>query len=220
MLKSLINFIITTFGFGNILQTIIYNFTIFVTSSKDLELVLGNDRIAFLIRFIIFYQNLGMIISAMTFISWTVKKDPFFKMVSVQMVYNFILFTLISYLFFNTSQGVKNPEILTKNQKRLITECIFVSGMHVVAATIILYFKREIAHLFFNEEKEQVDYLFKNLVLCTHLVSRDDMCTICLEDKYNTIVGVLQCSHTFHSQCILDWIKIESRCPLCREPIE
>jgi len=225
MLKSLINFIILTFGFGNILQTIIYNFTIFIKSKKDIELIISNDWISFIIRFIIFYQNIGMIISAMTFISWTVKKDPFFKMVSIQMIYNLSLTIITSYLFFSTTQ-IQKGLLLTDNQKTLVSDCIFVSGMHVIAATIILYFKKELVRLFFTNEKEPVDHLFRNLILCTHLVTKEDNCSICLEDKYNTVIGILQCGHSFHSQCILDWIRnnvdneIDSHCPLCRELIE
>ena len=42
-------------------------------------------------------------------------------------------------------------------------------------------------------------------------------CTICLEDfKYNDIVIYLPCFHIFHKNCIINWIKKNAVCPLCK----
>lgn len=42
-------------------------------------------------------------------------------------------------------------------------------------------------------------------------------CAICLEDfEPRQEVMVTPCSHVFHGECILPWVKSSSRCPVCR----
>ena len=63
-------------------------------------------------------------------------------------------------------------------------------------------------------------YLVKN---CKTIDSIPDYeCAICLEnynigDKVNT----LKCNdiHTFHHTCMLEWVKTNDICPMCRENI-
>lgn len=43
-------------------------------------------------------------------------------------------------------------------------------------------------------------------------------CAICIENCSNGIM--LKCGHTFHTHCILKWMKHERSCPLCRKSIE
>ena len=46
----------------------------------------------------------------------------------------------------------------------------------------------------------------------------ESSCSICLgewEDKQNVIEFKL-CPHSFHGECIQDWLKIKSTCPLCK----
>lgn len=48
---------------------------------------------------------------------------------------------------------------------------------------------------------------------------KDDMnCSICLESVNNHIGMLDRCHHFFHYNCISDWQKISSECPLCRNP--
>ncbi|CAI2361006.1 unnamed protein product [Moneuplotes crassus] len=52
--------------------------------------------------------------------------------------------------------------------------------------------------------------------------SKDDLCCICLENfKEGVQVTELSCNakHTFHTQCISDWIRRNSNCPICRSPV-
>ena len=43
------------------------------------------------------------------------------------------------------------------------------------------------------------------------------LCSICIED---IVVGneytKLECSHSYHRECLKQWIKVKSTCPLCR----
>ena len=42
-------------------------------------------------------------------------------------------------------------------------------------------------------------------------------CTICLEDfKVKDKVIYLPCFHLFHKDCIINWVKLNSTCPLCK----
>lgn len=45
-------------------------------------------------------------------------------------------------------------------------------------------------------------------------------CSICMDDFLsNDSVVPLNCTHTFHSHCISDWVKYKADCPICRESI-
>ncbi|KAL4462242.1 hypothetical protein ABPG72_003924 [Tetrahymena utriculariae] len=49
---------------------------------------------------------------------------------------------------------------------------------------------------------------------------RETTCQICLEEiQKNEKVIKLKCTHSFHSACIRDWIKIRVTCPSCRRSI-
>ncbi|XP_071713637.1 E3 ubiquitin-protein ligase MBR2-like [Rutidosis leptorrhynchoides] len=44
-----------------------------------------------------------------------------------------------------------------------------------------------------------------------------DSCSICLGDyKENEMIGVLECGHQFHAECIKGWLLCNNVCPLCR----
>jgi len=43
------------------------------------------------------------------------------------------------------------------------------------------------------------------------------VCTICLSEVRNgERVGLLSCTHVFHSSCLKDWLRRKNACPLCR----
>lgn len=43
-------------------------------------------------------------------------------------------------------------------------------------------------------------------------------CSICLDKKTYPLI-ILQCTHTFHQKCLLEWTKQNIVCPLCRQSI-
>ncbi|KAK9063853.1 hypothetical protein SSX86_017725 [Deinandra increscens subsp. villosa] len=44
-----------------------------------------------------------------------------------------------------------------------------------------------------------------------------DTCSICLEEfGENEKVGMLECRHKFHSECITSWLLSKNSCPMCR----
>ena len=46
-----------------------------------------------------------------------------------------------------------------------------------------------------------------------------DPCTICLEtnDAHKQVRKVFMCGHLFHSECLLDWVKLKEFCPNCKK---
>lgn len=46
-----------------------------------------------------------------------------------------------------------------------------------------------------------------------------EKCAVCLNNKQNDIIARIDsCSHTFCFDCILQWSKVRSICPLCKQP--
>ncbi|CAP70313.1 uncharacterized protein PODANS_3_3960 [Podospora anserina S mat+] len=46
-------------------------------------------------------------------------------------------------------------------------------------------------------------------------------CTICIDEfKMGDEVTVLPCSHWYHGECVVLWLKEHNTCPICRKPIE
>ncbi|CAO3700800.1 hypothetical protein G6F70_002172 [Rhizopus microsporus] len=44
-------------------------------------------------------------------------------------------------------------------------------------------------------------------------------CTICTEQFQQKELTELPCHHTYHSECILQWLELNASCPICRRSI-
>ena len=47
----------------------------------------------------------------------------------------------------------------------------------------------------------------------------EDDCSICLESKLSGDIIELECTHTFHKECINKWLTNNESCPYCRQDI-
>ena len=48
----------------------------------------------------------------------------------------------------------------------------------------------------------------------------DELCNICMDKVVRCeIINALQCNHIYHHQCIIDWIRMNLKCPTCRDTI-
>ncbi|XP_041718315.2 E3 ubiquitin-protein ligase TTC3 isoform X2 [Coregonus clupeaformis] len=48
-------------------------------------------------------------------------------------------------------------------------------------------------------------------------LNMEDPCIICHDDMSQEDLCVLECRHSFHTECIKSWLKEQSTCPTCRE---
>ena len=71
---------------------------------------------------------------------------------------------------------------------------------------------------FCPKEKDIMEKLSENEINdLSKLREGNKRCTICLEDfKLKDIVIYLPCFHSFHKNCILNWLKNNTTCPLCK----
>lgn len=46
----------------------------------------------------------------------------------------------------------------------------------------------------------------------------DNMCCICLSVMDNELLihKIDECKHTFHSSCLIEWLRTSNQCPMCR----
>jgi len=54
----------------------------------------------------------------------------------------------------------------------------------------------------------------------TPVSAEQESCVICFEDYTNDdIIRLLPCYHFFHQECVDTWLRLNSTCPFCRNPI-
>ena len=48
---------------------------------------------------------------------------------------------------------------------------------------------------------------------------KTESCPICLETMEigGNELGSMECEHTFHKNCIIEWLKVQNICPICRK---
>lgn len=48
--------------------------------------------------------------------------------------------------------------------------------------------------------------------------SKDSNCSICLGEwgNHQRVIEFKKCPHSFHADCLKDWLKIKNTCPLCK----
>jgi hypothetical protein len=45
-------------------------------------------------------------------------------------------------------------------------------------------------------------------------------CSICITDfEDESLVSITKCNHAFHNECIVEWGKYKTACPICREKL-
>ncbi|KAL9241255.1 hypothetical protein vseg_015386 [Gypsophila vaccaria] len=68
-------------------------------------------------------------------------------------------------------------------------------------------------------EEQRIKMIEDHLRTKTHVDRSEDtdLCSICLNEfEEGSCVGVLDCGHEFHRQCIKKWLVINNVCPLCK----
>lgn len=51
---------------------------------------------------------------------------------------------------------------------------------------------------------------------------QNEHCVICLENfhKKDRLIRLKCCSHVYHQDCVLQWLRLHKRCPLCQETVK
>ena len=80
----------------------------------------------------------------------------------------------------------------------------------LVAAFIFLAYLRE-------QRKNKASKVIPKVLMAVN-TKCDEICSICLESMELNIVKTI-CQHNFHDKCLLDWIKLNTNCPLCRNSL-
>ena len=96
----------------------------------------------------------------------------------------------------------------------------------IIAVSINLYRSSRRNEINLKITKQKIEKL-KNFLqrLKTNKASLNETCAICLDNmKKEQIekmsVKSLDCGHSFHTECIKDWINKKSACPICRQQID
>lgn len=75
-----------------------------------------------------------------------------------------------------------------------------------------------------SEEPKSQPASKESIEKCIHSIMPDDseeVCAICREqfNKSNETI-MLHCKHMYHKNCILEWLKEQNTCPICRESLD
>lgn len=75
-----------------------------------------------------------------------------------------------------------------------------------------------------QEKKQIIDYTFVSAILPYFLLEGkkydsqtiDTSCPICLQhfEQWDSVF-LMSCRHVFHKDCIMNWLKVHPRCPMC-----
>lgn len=53
-----------------------------------------------------------------------------------------------------------------------------------------------------------------------HSLDCEGTCVICLETmQVDYVIRRFKCGHSFHDECIIEWLTKENSCPICRSPV-
>lgn len=75
-----------------------------------------------------------------------------------------------------------------------------------------------------NLTEEMLAKVFSTMLLVyfaekVKIKTESSNCLICFEGTYHDDCIILRCRHTFHEQCLWDWLYTKNQCPLCRKDI-
>ena len=71
-------------------------------------------------------------------------------------------------------------------------------------------------------QEELINNLLGNEVLTEETENNltDKLCSICIENiEIGESYTKLECSHSYHRECLKQWVEVKSTCPLCREAL-
>ena len=73
-----------------------------------------------------------------------------------------------------------------------------------------------------QRQEELINNLLGNEVLTEETENNltDKLCSICIDNiEIGESYTKLECSHSYHRECLKQWVEVKSTCPLCREAL-
>ena len=80
-------------------------------------------------------------------------------------------------------------------------------------------FEGEIQEILGMVSQEGQDFYEQIKQIRTQDISSSDMCIICYNMQVSIFEEPLVCGHVFHPECIKKWLKFQSVCPYCQQPV-
>jgi hypothetical protein len=91
---------------------------------------------------------------------------------------------------------------------------LYVIGIIFLLTHCIVLKNIDVSYVIIIDDITDIKQFMRNRVNIFGEIS----CSICLEDyKNNDDLKGLKCSHSFHKECIADWLNKNNTCPLCRQ---
>ena len=123
-----------------------------------------------------------------------------------------------------TVQLGKQPSCISEPQGIISTTLVCLGYFKYALVIIIIvfyciYFRT--AHTVAHENDINLPHPDTEQFLSTHIAEfpNGEACSICMEEnREETAVG-LDCGHFFHYNCVRDWVRIRSSCPMCRRQV-
>jgi hypothetical protein len=101
--------------------------------------------------------------------------------------------------------------IVEKGDDNIVLTLFIVNSISMSSWILIAYY---VSIDLFRKTKVKKSLYYYKIVDNT-----EDDCSICLESKLSGDIIELECTHTFHKECINKWLTNNESCPYCRQDI-
>ena len=128
-------------------------------------------------------------------------------------------------VLYNTFQrNIFNQNGLTINSRNLINTIDdffynFINDEIPEDHLLDIALRESLNHYKTQEKKPNIKLCIEGCIVNNDM--KDENCTICVT-KYQIGENIteLTCKHIFHTECISEWVKYKSECPVCRQSID
>ena len=170
--------------------------------------ILDNEMIYILKKHAKYYIYLITLIGYIHFYNISITSTVVSNILFLCIVSIDICWLLFIYFMFYVSNYIFNQ--FNNNQQNIITENIFE-------------IMNECFYILFDNNKHMKIHYFKKskMIIYKNEKILNDCCCICLDNMNidDTINEIIICKHIFHNNCLIEWLKQNTNCPLCRNEL-
>ncbi len=126
----------------------------------------------------------------------------------------------MNYLFFppGLSRRMAYSNYLENRRRRRHNLTLQISPIRRNREQIVVFNYESLSQL----EDVKIGLISKNILIKTQvkLNKNDNFCVICQEDiENNSVIREIHCKHSFHINCIDNWLTENKKCPMCKYEI-